>query len=142
MEHARTGGQTYKSKLVEVVVCDFELLERDELFFPDGSGSRGVWVDVESSGEVWLGFSCHHPLGVVKLVTVVVNCNNVHDDEVFGVWFKTRNTHFNNREHTPREREREKERRLNTIDYQPTILVYTLSCPSLWNCANSIIKIY
>ena len=111
MEHARTGGQTYKSKLVEVVVCDFELLERDELFFPDGSGSRGVWVDVESSGEVWLGFSCHHPLGVVKLVTVVVNCNNVHDDEVFGVWFKTRNTHFNNREHTPREREREKERK-------------------------------
>ena len=49
------------SVLVQLIVGEFELIEGDHLFHPLGSFSRGVGVDVDPRGGVWVGLPCHHP---------------------------------------------------------------------------------
>ena len=50
------------SKGVQVVVGEFELLERDELAAPVRPGGRGVRVDVEPPGHRGLCLSRYRPL--------------------------------------------------------------------------------
>ena len=50
------------SERVQVVVGQLQLLERDELPHPMGSGGGGVRVDVQPPGHRGLGLARHRPV--------------------------------------------------------------------------------
>lgn len=55
-------------KRIKVVVCELQLLKRDQLSHPVCSCCRRVWMDVESSRHGRLCFSCHHPMEKSKSI--------------------------------------------------------------------------
>ena len=87
------------SVLVQIVVGQFELVEGDHLFHPDGAGGRRVRVDVEPTGHVGLGLARHHPLRVVVLVAGVVHGHDVHQQDVLGVLLQARDAAAERRKH-------------------------------------------
>lgn len=52
---------SYMAKGVQVVVCQLQLLERDQLPHPVGPGGRRVWVDVKSPWHGRLSLPRNHP---------------------------------------------------------------------------------
>lgn len=52
---------SYMAEGVQVVVCELQLLEGDELPHPVGPSGRRIRVDIEPSWHGGLGLPCHHP---------------------------------------------------------------------------------
>lgn len=54
-------SHAYMAEGVQVVVCQLQLLEGDQLPHPVGPSGRRIRVDVEPSGHGRLSLPCHHP---------------------------------------------------------------------------------
>lgn len=87
--------------LVQNVIGEFEFMEGHRLAHPLPPLGWTVRVDVHAFGHFWVSLPRHHPAGAVKLVTVVVNSNNVHQQDVFGTFIQASYAHFERRKHPP-----------------------------------------
>lgn len=72
--------------LVQNVIGEFEFMEGNWLSHPLLSLGWTVRVDVHAFGHLWISLARHHPAGVVKLVAVVVNSYDVHQQDVLGAF--------------------------------------------------------
>lgn len=87
--------------LIQNIIGEFEFMERHRLAHPLLPLGWTIRVDVHAFGHFWVSFPRHHPAGVVKLVTVAVNSNNVHQQNVFGTFIQAAYAHFKRRKHPP-----------------------------------------
>ena len=87
--------------LVGDVVGDFEFVERRHLRHPLLPGGRRVGMDVHSLRHLGIGFSRHHPSGVVEFVPAVVDGHHVHEKNVLGALVQTGNLDLEGRKHPP-----------------------------------------
>ena len=65
------------SKLVQLVIGEFELVEVDHRFHPVSSKSRGVGVNVEPRGRA-VFLEALLPRGVLELVAIFITRRYVH----------------------------------------------------------------
>ena len=74
------------SLLVDDVVSQFELVERQRSTHPVLTGSWRVRVDVDLSADDWLiSLAGYNPPAVLVLVPITVDRNDVYHDDVVGV---------------------------------------------------------
>lgn len=52
---------THVAEGIQMIVCEFELLERHQLPHPVSAGGRRVWMDIKPSGHRRLSFPRHRP---------------------------------------------------------------------------------
>lgn len=57
---------THVAEWIEVVIGQFELLERHQLSHPVSAGGRRVRMDVQSSRHRWFCFTCNRPEGKIQ----------------------------------------------------------------------------
>lgn len=87
--------------LVLNVVRELQFVERDGLLHPLLAGCGRIWVNVEPTVGVRIGFACYCPLVVVILVAVVISRVNIHRHHVLGLGVKALHLHLEWREHAP-----------------------------------------
>jgi len=92
---------TYKSVLVGNVVSQLEFVKIDDFRHPLFTSSRTVRVNVHPLWHFGVGLPCHHPAGVMKFISAVVGRNNVHQENIFGLFVQTSAPHFERGEHSP-----------------------------------------
>lgn len=58
-----THAQTYMAVLVQLVICQLQFVERDDLFHPRGARRRRVGMQVNARRRDWVRFARHYPAG-------------------------------------------------------------------------------
>lgn len=87
--------------LIGNVVGEFEFMKSDGFAHPLLPFGRAVWMDVHALWHLRVGFSSHHPAGVVELVAAVVNSDNVHQQDVLRCFNQPIYPHLERRKHPP-----------------------------------------
>ena len=88
------------SVLVEIVVGEFNFLERDVVFHPLGARHRGVGVDVQLGLELRLGLASHCPLIAGVLVAAIIGQHHVQEDKVLSFGIQTFHADLQGRKHS------------------------------------------
>lgn len=91
---------TYMSLLVQLVVCELELVEIDDSVHPMAAQVRRVWVHIKTSWRTLL-LEAFDPGRVLVFVSILVDRRHVHEQDVGGVWIEIKELHFERRKHTP-----------------------------------------
>lgn len=94
---------TYKSMLVGDVICQLKFVEIDDFRHPLLASGRTVGVNVHPLWHFGVSLSCHHPARVVKFIPAVISGNNIHQQNIFGLFVQARASDFKRREHSPTE---------------------------------------
>ena len=87
--------------LVGDVIGQLEFVKIDHFGHPLLASGRTVRVNVHPLWHFGVGLARHHPAGVVKLVSAVVGCNYIHQENVLGLLVQTGAPHFEGGEHPP-----------------------------------------
>lgn len=95
---------THKSVFVRDVVGQFQLVKRHHSGHPVLSGGRAVRVNVHALGQLRVGFSCHGPARLMKLVPAAVRRHHVHQQHVARSLVQTTAAHTQRRKHPPHRR--------------------------------------
>lgn len=64
--------------LIQNIIGEFEFMKSNRLAHPLLSFGWAVRMDVHAFWHLWVSLPRHHPAGVVKLIAVVINSDNVH----------------------------------------------------------------
>lgn len=59
--------------LVQLVIRQLQLVERDDLLHPCGAGRRRIRMQVDARRRDRIGFAGHHPAGAVQSMESRVN---------------------------------------------------------------------
>ena len=107
LERYIIGGETrqtisYVTKLIQMIVCEFNLLKTNSLSHPLGTGCWAIRMDIQTSRS-GLRFSLpsNNPLGIVIFITVIIHGNKIHDQDVFQFRIQSRDGDFDDRKHSP-----------------------------------------
>lgn len=92
---------TYKAMFIRNIVSQFEFIECNRLCHPLFTRGRAIRVNVHSFGHLRIGLSCNDPSRVVKFVSTVVCCNNIHQKYIFCFFVQAVHAHFKRRKHSP-----------------------------------------
>lgn len=87
--------------LVGDVICQLEFVKIDDFWHPLFTSSWTVRVNVHPLWHFGVCLPRHHPAGVVKLISAVVSCNYIHQENVFGLLVQTSAPHFERGKHPP-----------------------------------------
>lgn len=87
--------------LVGDVICQLELVKIDDFWHPLFTSSWTVRVNVHPLWHFGVCLPRHHPARVMKLVSAVVSCNYIHQENVFGLLVQTSAPHFERGKHPP-----------------------------------------
>lgn len=67
-----TQRSTHMAVLVQLVVRQLQLVERDDLLHPCGAGRRRIGMQVDARRRDRIGLAGHHPAGAVRTKSTVV----------------------------------------------------------------------
>lgn len=87
--------------LVGDVIRQFKFVKIDDFRHPLLSSGRTVGVNVHPFWHFGVSLSRHHPARVVKFIPAVVSRNNIHQQNIFGLFVQARASDFKRREHSP-----------------------------------------
>ncbi len=93
--------------LVGDVIGQFEFVKVDDFGHPLLAGGRTVGVNVHPFGHFRISLSRHHPARVMKLIPAVISRDNIHQQNIFGLFVQARASDFKRREHAPAEKTRD-----------------------------------
>lgn len=79
---------TYVAIFIQLIVCELELIKRDDLFHPCVSRCRWIWMHMNAWWRYWICFACYNPTGAN---CYEINCieditNEVNNLEWFYLW--------------------------------------------------------
>lgn len=114
--------------LVGDVICQFKFVKIDDFRHPLLASGRTVGVNVHPFWHFGVSLSCHHPARVVKFISAVISRNNIHQQNIFGLFVQARASDFKRREHSPAEKIRDElavfYRSTNNTDLNPAQIFY------------------